>query len=1689
MSDHKTELVHRRFESQAQRVPERTAVSDARVSFTYRELNASANRLAQLLIRRGIGPEQRVGILLERSADWLCAVLGVLKSGGAYVPLDVLWPRSRIEGIARDAALAALVSRRRSLAAAGPQLGKRILMEEIEEGGQASSERDPAASLGPENAAYVIYTSGSTGRPKGVVVEHRSLANLGTDLRQAVYREWSRDGLRLALNGPLAFDTSVKQLIQLCRGHSLYVVPEHARLDSAALGRFLAEHRIEAIDCTPTQLQSWLSQGLFQRPEVSLKAVLVGGEAIEGQLWSRLCELREVAFYNLYGPTECTVDALTCRIDASRETPRIGTPLRGAQVRLLDRSWQPLSRGRRGELSIGGAGLARCYLNRPGLTASRFVPDESSNQPGSRLYLTGDLGRQLGGGEFEFLGRTDHQVKLRGVRIELGEIEAILRKQPDVREAAVVLQQGSTSEERLIAYVVPETELPEQGRRSAIAELRRKLRESLPEYMMPSGFVFMTQAPVTPNGKLDRAALRLPPDFEDEASYVAPRTPVEWTVAAIWCNVLGLSAVGVHDNFFELGGHSLLAGQVAARIQEALGREVPLSTLFEGETVAKVSASIEASAENGNASQLHPIRPRTRRDHHAVSFAQERICFVQRLAPSNVAYLFRTILRFMGTFNVPALERTLSEIVRRHESLRTTFLEVEGRPRQRVHPPWRVRLPLIDLTRLGERAGGQLARMRDELFRRNFDIGQLPLIRWLLVRLGEEEHALLHVEHHLIHDGWSLNVFLYELREIYSNLVRGRPTTLDELPIQLVDFCEWQQEWVRSDEAQRQLAFWKDRLQGAAPVLELAVDRPRPATQSFQGAIERIEMPAAFAGAVRKASRRENVTLFMMMLAAYFVLLSRYSGQGDICVGSGIANRRRRETESLIGMIINSVVMRVDLGGGPTFRDLLRQVRATTLGAYANQDFPFDAVVDALRPTRDISHNPLFQVAFGFHDAPLPDLDLPGASLSVEDLLDNGSAKFDMNIVAIPRVEQRVRDHGRPDSAGVTLIWEYNTDLFDRSTIRRMYQHYVRILDAICSSPEMRIDAFTLLTAAERRRFDGLNATQTPIPQACIHELFREHALRTPDKIAAVSREGSLSYGSLHRWTNRLARHLRRAGMGPGSLIGVCLRRSEKLPAALLAIHKAGAAYLPLDHSHPAARTKAILQDAGAELIVSDASTRSAVSECGTPIVDLDQDRNAVERAGSRPLECAVRPGDLAYVIYTSGSTGRPKGIALSHRSLTNLITCMRSAIGASDDPRVFSATNITFDIAALELFLPMTCGGACWVASSTIGAGAAVLDELARSRADLVQATPSGWKALLEQGWQGNRRLTALSGGETLATPLSRDLLDNCGAVFNVYGPSETTIWSTLSRVRRENPTAVIGAPLANTRTFVLDRALQQAPVGVTGELAIAGAGLAFGYLNRPRLTALCFRPDPFSDRPGSRLYRSGDLVRRLSDGNLDFIGREDHQVKVLGYRIELGEIEAALLSHAGVKEAVVEVREDRRSGDKRLAAYLVARGRLSDQERSGCSEELRRRLKETLPDYMLPGIMVWMDSLPLTANGKVNRGALPDPRSTQGQSPTPPRNPVEASVAAIWREVLEREEVSVHDDFFRLGGHSFNAMQVVSRIWRDLEVDLPLNLVFEMPVLADFAAGIQGLLPAAARSAASVAPRTSLNRVTDSG
>jgi amino acid adenylation domain-containing protein len=1629
--------IHELFEARAERTPDAVAISFASAALTYAALDHAANRLANHLRRRGVRPETRVGICLERGPELVVAILAVLKAGGAYVPLDPAYPAERLAFMLADSGAPLLLTRLPLPEGLPPHAAGIVCLDADRERIEAESARAPAAGVRPDQLAYVIYTSGSTGTPKGVMVSHRGVPNLA----YAQARRFGIDGTSRVLQfASLSFDAAVAELFDaLLAGATLVMASREALLPGEGLLETLRRGRVTVATLPPSVLAILPPDDL---PE--LRTVVSAGEAVDAVTVERWSVGR--TFVNAYGPTETTVCATSAACEADGRAPAIGRPLENVRVYVLDAAGRPAPAGVPGELYVGGVGVARGYLGRPGLTAERFVPDPF-DETGARLYRTGDRVRwREESAVLEFLGRVDAQVKVRGFRIEPGEIEGALRRSEGVADCVVVAREDVSGERRLVAYVV--------GGAEAEAEaLRHRLRQSLPEYMVPSAFVFLDALPLTPNGKLDRRALPAPDFAPAEERYVAPRTPAEEVLAGIWAEALRLERVGVTESFFELGGHSLLATRVVSRVREVFGVELPLRALFEGPTVAELAGRVEEMRRAG-AAALPPVVPIARTGAPPLSFAQERLWFIDRLEPGSAVYNIPVAWRLGGALDQAALERSLSEIVRRHEALRTVFAEVDGSPVQVIAPFGAFALPVEDLSGLGEaEREAALKERAGEEMRRPFDLSAGPLFRAALLRLGAEDHALLLSMHHVVSDGWSMEVLFRELSVLYEAYRQGRPSPLSELAVQYADYAVWQREQLDGEALDRQLSYWRKRLAGAPELLELPTDRPRPPVQTYRGATVAVDLSLELLERLQALGRSEGATLYMTVLSAFQVLLSKYGGSEDIVVGSPIAGRTRKETEELIGFFVNTLVLRTDLSGDPSFRETLRRVREVTLGAYENQEVPFERLVAELQPERSLSHSPLFQVLFTLQNAgggggALQGLRVSGAGAELD------GARFDLSLMA------------RVTAQGLRVALNYSTDLFERSTADRMLGHLERVLEQVAADMDVPLSRLALAGPEERARVVlEWNRTERPFPrEACIHQLFEAQAGRTPNAAALAWGAEEMTYRELDARANRLAHHLAALGVGPESRVGLRLERSLENVVATLGVLKAGGCCVPVDTSYPAERMELMLADSAVRVLLSDGEL---AAHPGLHVIRLDQVAEVLAALPDHPPRANASAGNLAYVFYTSGSTGRPKGVMMGHREVVQYASGLPGTMPIGPGERVAQASNASFDAAVFEIW------GALLHGATLVGIDRDVLLSALLGQALREQGITHLYQtaALFNQHVREQVDVYAslrqlVFGAEAVGTESVRRMLRSGrpGRVLHEYGPTEATVWCTLEtveEVEEDAPTVSIGRPIPNARAYVLDPAGEPLPVGVPGELCIGGEGVVRGYLGRPGLTAERFVPDPFAAEPGGRMYRTGDRARWKADGKLEFLGRLDDQVKIRGFRIEPGEVEAAIAAFPGVREARVMMREDQ-PGDKRLVAYVVG-----DVEVDG----LYAHLRGSLPEYMVPRAIVALDRLPLNPNGKVDRKALPVPEYAAGaERYVAPRTPAEEVLAGIWAEVVRLERVGVEETFFDLGGHSLLAARVVSRVRQVFGVEVPLRALFEGPTVAELAGRVEEIRRAGA-------------------
>ncbi|NOY60223.1 MAG: amino acid adenylation domain-containing protein [Calditrichaeota bacterium] len=1627
--------VHQFFEQQVQKCPDAMAVTFGKESITYNELNERANQLAHLLCERGIGVEDRVAIYLERSIEMIISMLAVMKAGGAYVPIDPEYPTDRVVFIIKDSEVKiAITDTNLSRAISNINIDAIDLRENV-----PLIEKQPRANLDisvvSDNCAYVIYTSGSTGKPKGTLLQHSSVVNQVHAVSELLGYCTFTNASQFA---SIAFDASVIEIFSsLITGCNLFILDSQTRTSVEKIKQFFIENSIE-VGFLPNIVLSEFYPFIFP----NLQILWTGGDVCTQSVADRCSRGND--FLNLYGPTEITVSCTAFKIQKNSElnfaSIPIGRPVANYQLYILDSNDNILPIGAPGELCIGGVGLARGYLGRPALTAEKFIPNPFSRQPGARMYRSGDLVRWLPDGNLEFLGRIDHQVKIRGFRIELGEIESVLSSHPDVLDAVVLAKEHSAGQKILVGYYIPKNDADIDTQ-----TLQSFISKKLPDYMTPSIFIRMDSFLLTSSGKVNRRALSESDmqDFTIKRKIIEPRSQVEEILLGIWQNILNVEKISVLDSFFELGGHSLMATQLISRVRDAFGIELPLREFFEKPTIAELSLIIEQEALRQNLPPRPPLEPTSRPEYPPLSFAQQRLWFLNQLAPNQAFYNIPGAFRLSGALDLVAFEKSIREIMRRHESLRTTFADERGEPYQVVHEDIPLPIEKTDLSSLPteeQRTAVEEQAMQEA--KTPFDLSKGPLFRVRLLILNDSEHVVVFNMHHIISDGWSVGVLVNEFAQLYNAFVDGEASPLDELPVQYIDFALWQRNWLQGETLQQQLAFWKENLGVNPQVLELPTDRPRPPMQTFNGDNVASMLPKELSQRLSDYCRKEGVTPFMFLLAVFQTLLYRYSGQDEILVGSPIANRTHSETEKLIGFFVNTLVLKSDFTDAPDFRTLLRRVRETTLNAYAHQDVPFEQLVDTLQPERDMSHSPLFQVAFILQNTPLQKLELPGLTLSPVQA-ESKTAKYDLTLNTAETEE------------GIACNIEFNTDLFDRGTAKRMLHHFRELVQAALQRPKEKVSQLPLMSDDDLHKIlVDWNESDAPWPtDRTVPQLFQEWVQKQPAAEAVRFGEEFLTYAELNRRANQLANYVLKKGVDVDDIVGISMKRSPDVAVAVLGILKAGAAFLNIDPTYPQERIGYMLRDSGVSVLLSQQNVTGTLPSHDAEVICIDRDWPVIAEEKEDDLPNKTTPDNLAYVIYTSGSTGKPKGTLLPHRGLCNLHRAQRSAFHIEPSHRVLQFAPLSFDASVWETVMALL-NGACLVYADqeTLASGQGLRDVLKEQRVNIVTLPPSVLAVMPDEELPDLK--TIVTAGEAC----SLELVQRWGRgrqYVNAYGPTETSVCASYYEASPDDASAPpIGKPLRNFQLYVLDKNWTPVPEGVPGELCVGGVGLARGYLNRPDLTVEKFIPNPFAKNPGERLYRTGDLVRWLPDGNMEFLGRIDHQVKVRGFRIELGEIEAVLSRVELLQDVFVMVREDT-PGDQRIVAYLVADETLD-------VAELHAALSAELPDYMIPSAFVVLDEFPLTPSGKIDRKALPKPeflREQLGSEYVAPRSDTEEKLVAIVSELLNVEQVGVHDNFFKLGGHSLLATQFISRVGEAFDVEIPLISIFEKPTVAELA------------------------------
>lgn len=1648
------------FERQVAKTPDNIAVAFQEEQLSYRQLNEKANQLAHYLLAHSVLKNRHnplIAICVERSLAMVIALLGILKVGGAYVPIDPDYPAERIDYMLKDSAAPVLLTQSQFKNDWPDADAAIICLDETDLASQLTD--NLSLSSQPYDLSYVIYTSGSTGKPKGVALPQRALVNLINWQQQVP--ELSKPAITLQFT-TLSFDVSFQEIFSTwCNGGQLVLVTDEIRRDAKALLTYFGTQHIERLFVPFVMLQHLAEHfDINQHRNLALQNIITAGEHLRitpaiRQLFTALPQCR---LHNHYGPSETHVVTALTLPDHNNQwptLPSIGQPIANNRIYILDNHHQPLPQGIPGELCIAGENLARDYLNRPELTAAKFREVELFGQR-ERIYKTGDLARWRTDGSLEFIGRIDNQVKLRGFRIELGEIEAVLHQHQAVKETVVILSEGYDNK-HLVAYLTVTRAKSDEA--ALIAELKDRLKAQLPEYMLPSQFIILDKLPLTPNGKIARRALPTPGVTQDSDDNRVPRSDTEILLASLWSSVLKVEVNSVTANFFDLGGHSLLATQLASRVRDSFEIDMPLRVLFEYPVLSELASWLD---QQHGSDTLPPIEPQPQNATLCLSYAQQRLWFLDQLEEASATYNMSLGLRLSGKLDKAALQQSFIILVERHQSLRLCFPQIDGKPVIKVLPAYNP-LTVTDLCHLtSDEQATKIQRLSQAYAVQPFDLAKGPLLRLHLLQLHEQEYLLLFNIHHIIFDGWSMNILMREWVTLYTALYQGQEAKLKPLTIQYTDYAAWQRNWLQDEVLQRQLDYWQTQLADAQTLLELPTDFPRPVMPSNRGDHLTSRIDSDLTQQLHALSQQQGCTLFMTLLTAFNILLYRYTGQNDLLIGSPIANRTHSQIENLIGFFVNNLVLRTRISAPIGFNDLLKQVRHTALGAYAHQDIPFEQLVEHLQVERSLSHNPLFQVMFSLQNNDKTTVvDLP--NLNVQFLPPElPVSSFDLTLSVTE------------SDGDLILFWEYATDLFRDERIQRMAAHFATLLASIVQQPNADIHGLPLLTETEKQQLIDWNQTQTDYPaNQTVVTLFEQQVVQTPDNIAVVFESKQLTYRQLNIKANQLAHELRSHSALKdvhNPLIAICVERSLEMLIGLLGILKAGGAYVPIDPNYPVKRITYMLNDSAAPMLLTQSQLQAQLPKTESAVLYLDESHLA-SQAQHNP-NFPSQPNDLAYVIYTSGTTGQPKGVQIEHTSLINVYHGWASAYSLNQLHAHLQMASFSFDVFTGD-WVRALCSGAKLVLCPReyLLMPEKLYALIEQESIDCGEFVPSVIRPLQAYLHQTDQKLhlSVVIVGSELWYLHEYQILKECCAnhtrLISSYGVSEATIdssyfESTLLSEYSERPVP-IGKSFNNIQLWVLDQLYQPQPIGIKGQLCIAGISLARGYLNRPELNLEKFVDIKLFDKK-QRIYKTGDIARWLPDGNLEYIGRIDHQIKLRGFRIELSEIEDALTQHPSIKEAVVTLYEG--NGNKHLAAYLTMNSEQltinTPLITDNCSlpTELRDYLKNRLPDYMVPASFTVLDKLPLTLNGKIDRQALPEPSIQRHNAFEAPRNTVESQLASIWQNILNRNEISIHDNFFSLGGDSILSIQIVAQA-RQMGLALTPRTLFEHQTIAELA------------------------------
>jgi amino acid adenylation domain-containing protein len=1665
--------------------PDACAIEHGDKHLSYKLLTLLSNQVARHLLAAGFQKGQLAALSLNDPLTHIIVLLGIMKAGGIFMPISPSEPLPRLRKLIEltqpiwwinDAATL------KTLCSVHDSLAKEqyiLLMGAASDGNlelpdawhvfrldkpDTTDQTWQPITLGEDDPCYIFFTSGSSGTPKPILGRFKSLSHF---IRWEIKEFELDDDCRVSQLTAPTFDAFLRDLfVPLCSGGTLCVPPQStAEFSADKLIAWLGKARVTLVHCVPSLFRTLLKEQPTDESLSSLQYVLMAGETMsvsDVQRWTDIFSDR-IRLVNLYGTTETTLVKFFHRVQASdikRGFIPIGRPIDNVRAILLDEQQHVCPRGRIGELYLRSSYFSIGYYNQPALSDEVFITNPLTGNPNDIVYRTGDRAMMLEDGNLRLLGRIDRQTKIRGVRVELEEVEAALLKYHGIHHAAVVVQTDAHSENFIQAFFVATAEIKD-------AQLREFLLTSLPPAMCPSTFTQLDEMPLTATGKIDRISLasRLESPQSSIADVVAPNSDTQTKLVAIWEEVLGVAPIGIHNNFFELGGHSLRALLTISRVRKTFEIELALVSFFSMPTVAELATYIDSERHitaSATKRRKIAITPVSRDSDLPLSFGQQRLWFLDQLMPENPFYNISAAVSLHGPAKIDLLHRAVNTVVARHEVLRTVFLSHNGQPRQVVLTQLNIPLPVFDLTEFAHETDKQSAQI-DTIIQCEtqlpFDLVHGPLLRACAIRIASDQHIILTSMHHIVFDAWSLELLIHEVGLFYDAFSRGESAALPDLSIQYADFANWQRQWFQDEVLATQIDYWRNQLADAPRSLTLPVDRPHSITPSQRGLKHRFSLSKGLTDDLNSLSRDCNATLFMTLMAAYQILLSRFCGQTDICVGTPVANRNHDDLETLIGFFVNTLVIRTQIVGNPKFTDLLEDVRDTSLAAYDHQDLPFEQLVDELHIERDMRYTPLFQAVLALQNTPRSTLALTDGLRLEPVSTDNAIAKTDLDL------DLTETDHG------LVGFWQYATDIFEPVTIQRMADAFTSLLEQIAAKPSIRLSDIAMLNEHDRHQIlHETNTTERSYPaDVCVHEIFARIASQNPQSIAATLDGETISYASLNQRANQLAYYLIDQGVGSDTLIGLCMNRSIDMLVAILGILKAGGAYVPLDSDYPQERIMTILRDANVHLLITQGSLQSALPDLPARVLNqlgyqefqLDTQRDKLAGLADTNPEVAVSPHNLAYIIYTSGSTGKPKGVAISHQAVNRL--AFNHFIPFGPDCNLLCAASIAFDAATFELWGAWLHGATVVLFPERVPTAESLADALQQHPVKGAWLTASLFNALVDNAPSALHGIEyLLIGGEALSpahVQRAYSALPNLHLI-NGYGPTEATTFACTYAIPRDFDAhrVPIGRPIDNTSVYVLDAQLNPVPVGAPGELYIGGDGLARGYLNQPALTAAVFVPHAFSATPGARLYKTGDRVRYLADGNLEFLGRLDDQVKLRGYRIELGEIEAQLRQHPTVSEAAVLLREDQ-PGHKRLVAYTV-----SEHDAAPEADALQRFLRARLPDYMVPSAFAALPALPLTRNGKLDRRQLPVPeRLTSSQEYVPPRSTTEQLIADIWQEILDLERVGVHDNFFVLGGNSLTSAHMVSRIRLAFAIDFPLATIFAAPTLGDFSREVE--------------------------